>query len=128
MKSLLFACAAFSATLAANQFPNIVVILADDLGYGDIGCYNPESKVATPNLDRLAAEGMRFTDAHSPATVCTPTRYSLLTGRMCFRTGYGSVFTGIGGPNLIEKDRLTLPAMLKQKVMPRGCWQVARGA
>lgn len=59
---------------------NIVLILSDDLGYGDVGCYNPESRNPTPNIDRLAAEGMRFTDAHSPSTVCTPTRYSLLTG------------------------------------------------
>lgn len=62
--------------------PNILLILADDLGYGDIAFYNPESKVPTPNIDRLATEGMLFTDAHSPATVCTPSRYSILTGRM----------------------------------------------
>jgi len=75
--------------------PNIVFILSDDLGYGEVGCYNPESRVPTPNLDRLAREGIRFTDAHSPATVCTPSRYSLRTGRMCFRTGHGSrVFEG----------------------------------
>ncbi len=96
--------------------PNIVVILTDDLGYGDVGCYNPESKIPTPNLDRLAKAGMRFTDAHSPSTVCTPSRYSLLTGRMSFRTGYrGGVFTGVGGPSLIEADRLTLPGMLKKQ-------------
>src|SRR5512137_1935903 len=82
--------------------PNIIFILADDLGYGDVGCYNPESKVPTPNLDRLAREGMRFTDAHSPSTVCTPTRYSILTGRMAFRTGSWRVFEGVGGPCLIE--------------------------
>ena len=66
--------------------PNIVYILADDLGYGDLGCYNPDSKIPTPNLDRLAAEGMRFTDAHAPTSVCTPTRYALLTGRYSFRS------------------------------------------
>ncbi|MEQ1860988.1 MAG: arylsulfatase [Chthoniobacteraceae bacterium] len=108
--------------------PNIVVILADDLGYGDVGCYNSESKVATPNLDRLASEGMRFTDAHSPSTVCTPSRYSLLTGRMCFRTGYrGGVFTGVGGPGLIEKERLTLPGMLRDQGYATACvgkWHV----
>ena len=65
--------------------PNILLILADDLGYGDVRCYNDQSKVATPNIDRLAREGMRFTDAHSPATVCTPSRYSLMTGQMAFR-------------------------------------------
>ena len=95
--------------------PNIVLILADDLGYGDVSCYNSESKVATPHLDQLARQGMRFTDAHSPSTVCTPTRYSVLTGRMAFRTGYRGVFTGIGGPCLIEKDRLTLAGMLKKQ-------------
>ena len=83
--------------------PNIVLILADDLGYGDVHCYNSESKVATPNLDRLAADGMLFTDAHSPSTVCTPTRYSILTGRMAFRNGMRGVFTGAGGPCLMAK-------------------------
>jgi len=98
----------------ANDRPNVVFILADDLGYGDVACYNPESKVPTPNLDKLAAEGIRFTDAHSPATVCTPSRYSLLTGRMAFRTGRGSaVFEGCGGPSLIEESRLTLGGMLQ---------------
>ncbi|MHC4883271.1 MAG: sulfatase family protein [Planctomycetota bacterium] len=101
--------------------PNILFILADDLGYGDVACYNPESKVPTPNLDQLAAGGMRFTDAHSPSTVCTPTRYSILTGRMQFRTGMRGVFTGAGGPCLIEKDRLTLPQMLRDKGYATAC-------
>jgi len=95
--------------------PNIVIILADDLGYGDVACYNPESKVPTPNIDRLAKEGMRFTDAHTPSTVCTPTRYSLLTGRMAFRNGMKGVFTGAGGPCLIKADRLTLPGLLRSQ-------------
>jgi arylsulfatase A len=98
-----------------QRLPNIVMILADDLGYGDVGIYNPESKVPTPNLDKLAAEGMRFTDAHSPSTVCTPTRYSLMTGRMQFRTGMRGVFTGVDGPALIEEGRLTLPQMLRER-------------
>ena len=105
----------FVQSALADTPPNIVFILADDLGYGDVGCYNPTSQVPTPNLDRLAKEGMRFTDAHSPATVCTPTRYSLLTGRMCFRTGRSRVFSGVGGPCLIEDGRLTLPQMLKNE-------------
>ena len=100
-----------AAAQAADR-PNILLVLADDLGYGDVSCYNPESKVRTPNLDRLAAEGMRFTDAHSPATVCTPSRYSIMTGQMAFRLGYRGVFAGVGGPCLITKDRLTLPGML----------------
>lgn len=98
-----------------EQKPNILFILADDLGYGDVGCYNPESKVPTPNLDRLASEGLLFTDAHSPSTVCTPTRYSIMTGRMAFRLDYKGVFTGVGGPCLIEKKRLTLPGMLQKQ-------------
>ena len=69
----------------------------------------------TPNIDRLAKEGMLFTDAHSPSTVCTPTRYSVLTGRMGFRNGMRGVFTGAGGPCLIEKDRLTIGSMLNQQ-------------
>jgi arylsulfatase A len=111
----LLAGLALASVCAAQDRPNILLILADDLGYGDVGCYNSEARVATPRMDRLAAEGMRFTDAHSPATVCTPTRYSLLTGRMAFRTGRHVVFTGAGGPNLIEEGRLTLPEMLRQK-------------
>jgi arylsulfatase A-like enzyme len=106
---------ALAAAVAAER-PNILLILADDLGYGDVRCYNPEAKVATPNLDRLAAEGMRFTDAHSPATVCTPSRYALMTGQMAFRVpNGGTVFQGAGGPSLIAPGRLTLPAMLRQK-------------
>ena len=64
-----------------GRVPNIVFILCDDLGYGDVKCLNPDGKIATPNIDRLAAAGMRFTDAHSGSAVCTPTRYGLLTGR-----------------------------------------------
>ena len=105
-----------SAALPDHQAkPNIVLILADDLGYGDVSCYNSESKVATPNIDRLAKSGMRFTDAHSPSTVCTPTRYSLLTGRMAFRNGMKGVFTGAGGPCLIKANQLTLPGLLRSQ-------------
>jgi arylsulfatase A len=102
--------------LRAADKPNILIILADDLGYGDVRCYNSESKIPTQNIDRLAAEGIRFTDAHSPATVCTPTRYSLMTGQMAFRVpNGGTVFSGAGGPSLITPGRLTLPAMLRQQ-------------
>ena len=97
----------------AATAPNIVLILADDLGYGDVACYNAQSKVPTPRMDRLAREGMRFTDAHSPSTVCTPSRYSLLTGRMPFRAGRVPVFVGAGGPCLIPEGQLTLPQMLR---------------
>ncbi|MCP4257513.1 MAG: sulfatase-like hydrolase/transferase, partial [Planctomycetes bacterium] len=66
--------------------PNIVFIMADDMGYGDLGCYNKKSKIPTPHMDGLAAEGMRFTDAHSPSSRCTASRYGLLTGRYPWRT------------------------------------------
>jgi arylsulfatase A-like enzyme len=120
----MFICSQASAD---RRKPNIVIILADDLGYGDVGCYNSHSKVPTPNIDRLAAEGMLFTDAHSPSTVCTPTRYSLLTGRMAFRNGMRGVFTGAGGPCLIEKGRLTIADMLKANGYTTACigkWHV----
>ena len=108
--------------------PNILVILADDLGYGDVGCYNDQSKVATPHIDQLAREGMRFTDAHSPCTVCTPTRYSVMTGQMAFRVpSGGTVFTGVGGPSLIAPGRLTLPGMLRNHGYSTACvgkWHV----
>lgn len=111
---LLLSLATGLAAIGAESLPpNLLLILADDLGYGDVRCYNGGSKVPTPHLDRLADEGMRFTDAHSPATVCTPTRYSLMTGQMAFRVrNGGTVFTGIGGPSLIVPERLTLPEML----------------
>jgi arylsulfatase A len=113
---LLFAACSLFAADGTAQRPNILLILADDLGYGDVACYNDRARVATPNMDRLAREGMRFTDAHSPATVCTPSRYSLMTGQMAFRIPRGgSVFTGVGGPSLIAPGRLTLPAMLRDK-------------
>lgn len=107
--------------------PNILLILADDLGYGDVGCYNDQSRVPTPHLDRLAREGVRFIDAHSPSTVCTPTRYSLLTGHMAFRLNYRGVFTGVGGPCLIKAERLTMPEMLRQAGYATACigkWHV----
>ncbi|MAG57674.1 MAG: arylsulfatase [Planctomycetes bacterium] len=100
----------------SSKPPNIVFILADDLGFGDVACYNPASKIPTPHLDKLAATGMQFLDAHSPATVCSPTRLSLLTGRHSFRwKGGGRVFVGIGGPCQIEDGRLTLPQMLRNR-------------
>lgn len=115
-RELIRAKAKARSAAATQSKPNILLILADDLGYGDVRCYNADAKVPTPNIDRLAGEGMRFTDAHSPATVCTPSRYSLMTGQMAFRVpNGGTVFTGAGGPSLIAQGRLTLPAMLKQQ-------------
>ena len=93
--------------------PNIVVILADDLGYGDLGSYNPAAKIPTPRLDQLAAQGLRLTDAHSPSAVCTPTRYGLLTGRYPWRSRLKSGVLRPYDPPLIEAGRLTLAQMLK---------------
>lgn len=100
-------------TSESQRLPNVLLILADDLGYGDVSAYNDAAKVRTASLDALAAQGLRFTDAHSPSTVCTPTRYGILTGRMPFRTGMSGVFVGVQGPTLIEAGRLTLPQMLR---------------
>ena len=115
-RSLLFLLAPLAVLCAAGietAKPNIIIILADDMGYGDAACYNPGSKIPTPHLDRLARAGMRFTDAHSPSAVCTPTRYGLLTGRYPWRSRLKSGVLGPWGAPLIEKDRLTLPAMLR---------------
>jgi len=94
--------------------PNLVYILADDLGYGDLGCYNPASKIPTPHLDRLAAEGLRFTDAHTPSAVCTPTRYGVLTGRYCWRTWLTSGVLDGFDPPLVEADRMTVARLLAE--------------
>jgi arylsulfatase A-like enzyme len=105
---------ATGADAPANR-PNIVFILADDLGYGDLGCYNRESKIPTPNCDRLASEGIRFTDAHSPSAVCTPTRYGVLTGRYSWRTTLKRGVLQGYDPLLIEPGRMTVASLLKQQ-------------
>jgi arylsulfatase A-like enzyme len=97
---------------AASERPNIVVILADDMGYGDCGVYNPESKIATPHIDQLAAEGLRFTDAHSAGSTCTPSRYGLLTGINPARTGVLNTLLGRGDP-IIDEDETTIACLLK---------------
>jgi len=98
--------------MATIARPNIVLILADDTGYGDPRCYNPASLVPTPNIDRLAAEGTRFTDAHSQSAICTPTRYGLLTGRYYWRTPKKHALVMPYEPPVIEPDRETLPRLL----------------
>ena len=96
-----------------NKKPNIIYILADDLGYGDVSAYNTEGAIATPNIDKLAAQGMRFTDAHSPSSVCTPTRYALLTGRYPWRSRLPvGVLRGYSR-TLIENNRPTVASLLK---------------
>jgi len=109
------------AGLQRRTSPNVVFILADDMGYGDMRCNNAECKVPTPNLDRLAAQGMRFTDAHSPSAVCSPTRYAILTGRYCWRSRLKAGVLGPFDPPLIEEGRLTLPSLLKQHGYATAC-------
>lgn len=98
-----------------RKLPNIIVILADDLGYGDVAAYNPDSKIPTPHLDRMAREGVRFLDAHTPCGVCSPTRYGLLTGRYPWRTELKRQVLWPWDKPLIDKDRLTMPKMLKSR-------------
>lgn len=115
--------AAFTLAIAARSFaagptvlPNIVFILADDLGYGDVRVLNPDKgKIATPALDRMAGQGMIFTDAHSGSSVCTPTRYGVMTGRYSWRTTLASGVLGGVSPPLIAEGRLTVAALLKAK-------------
>jgi arylsulfatase A-like enzyme len=97
-----------------NSYPNIIIILADDMGYGDVGCYGSR-KIPTPNMDKIASEGIRFTDAHSSSAVCTPSRYSIMTGRYCWRSKLKrDVLTGYDSP-IIEKERPTIASMLKKQ-------------
>jgi len=96
-----------------KRLPNILLLYADDLGYGDLQCYHPASKIPTPNLDRLAAEGVRFTDAHSSSGICTPSRYALLTGRYHWRDFHGIV--NAFGASVFKPDQLTLAKMLQQR-------------
>ena len=116
--------------LHRRSSPNIVFILADDLGYGDLSCYGAD-QVATPNIDRLAKQGRRFTDAHSPHSVCTPTRYSLLTGRYAWRTWNGSGTLWSNDPLLIERDRPTIASLLKSAGYTTACigkWHLGFGS
>ncbi|MDF1738006.1 MAG: arylsulfatase [Verrucomicrobiales bacterium] len=101
-----------SALSAADQ-PNILILYADDLGFGDLTCYHAESKIPTPNLDQLAAEGMRFTDGHSSSGICTPSRYALLTGRHHWRDFHGIV--NAFGDSAFKPGQLTMAGMLKAK-------------
>lgn len=101
--------------------PNIVIIFADDMGYGDPTCYNPGSKIRTPHIDDLAKSGMLFTDAHSNSSVCTPSRYGLLTGRYAWRSRLKQGVTWSYDSALIERDRTTVASMLKSKGYKTAC-------
>jgi len=122
-------CAADASKPAGT--PNIVVILADDLGYGDVQCYNPQrGKIPTPHLDRLAAEGMRFTDGHSSSGVCSPSRYAVLTGRYHWRTRLQTGIVGVFGDPLIAPDRATIATLARQRGYCTACigkWHLGQG-
>ncbi len=112
--ALLLAGLVTAASAAPNAArPNIVYILCDDLGYGDVSALNPQGKIRTPNIDRLAREGMTFTDAHSGSSVCSPTRYGVLTGRYAWRSKLKSSVLGGLSPRLIEQGRMTVADLLK---------------
>ncbi|MFH1742676.1 MAG: sulfatase-like hydrolase/transferase [bacterium] len=106
---------------AAQKYPNIVFILADDMGFGDLACQNPDTKIPTPCLDQLAKEGIRFTDAHSPSAVCSPTRYSILTGRYAWRSRLKDSVLWPWDAPLIEPGRLTVAQLLKQHGYNTAC-------
>ena len=109
--------------------PNIIVILADDIGYGDLGCYGA-TKVKTPNLDRLATQGLRFTDAHAASATCTPSRYALLTGEYPWRKKGTGILPG-DAALIIEPGRTTVPSMLKQAGYATACvgkWHLGLGS
>ena len=114
-----------------EQFPNIVIILSDDLGYGSLNSYGAsEQHLRTPSIDRLAKEGKRFTDANTTSSVCTPTRYSLLTGRYCWRTSLRHGVLGITSPLHIETSRPTIASLLKSvgyRTAAIGKWHLGYG-
>ncbi len=120
--SVLAAPIAFSQpaeTPKSPTWPNIVILYADDMGYGDLAIQNQESKIPTPHLDRLAREGMRFTDAHSSSGICTPSRYALLTGRYHWRKFHGIV--NAFGDSVFAPERLTLPEMMQGQGYRTAC-------
>ncbi len=130
MKKLLFLLFILPLSISAqNARPNVVIIYTDDVGYGDLGCYGATS-VKTPNADRLAREGLRFTNAHAPAATCTPSRYALLTGEYSWRRKGTGVAQG-DAPMIITSDRYTLPDMFKQAGYMTGAvgkWHLGLGA
>ncbi|MES2697384.1 MAG: sulfatase-like hydrolase/transferase [Verrucomicrobiota bacterium] len=116
---LVFVSVLVGASAAETRRPNVVILYADDMGYGDLAIQNPESKIATPHLDKLAREGMRFTDAHSSSGICTPSRYALLTGRFHWRKFHSIVQSF--DPSVFAPEETTLPEMLKQQGYRTAC-------
>ena len=129
---LAFIVAATAVARDADRYPNIVIILADDLGYGSLNSYGADEElIRTPNIDRLAREGRHFTDANAPSSVCTPTRYGLLTGRYCWRTSLRHGVLGITSPSHIEPSRPTIASLLKSvgyRTAAIGKWHLGYGA
>ncbi len=117
--SLLVILIAANCGKTKHKLPNIVIIYADDMGYGDLSCQNPNSKIQTPNLDRLAAQGMRFTDAHSSSGICSPSRFALLTGTYHWRRQHGIV--GAFGVPFFKDTDITLPGVLKSEGYRTAC-------
>lgn len=112
----LFVGVCLAVSVTAQERPNIVVIYADDLGFGDVQCYNRErGKIRTPHIDQLASQGMKFTDAHSSSGVCSPSRYTILTGRYHWRSRLQSGIVGLWGSPLITPERLTIGGLAKQQ-------------
>ena len=111
----LIACLFFIFGLHATEKPHIIYVLMDDMGQGDVSCFNPSSKIHTPQIDSLAKNGMMFTDAHTNSSVCTPTRYGILTGRYAWRTHLKKSVIGGTSPSLIKPGRMTLASLLKDQ-------------
>ena len=101
--------------------PNIIHILADDMGYGDLGCNNPNSRIPTPHLDRLAKQGMRFTDAHAGSSVCSPSRYNILTGRYCWRSRLKQGIVWEWDAPMIDPDQKTVAHLLREQGYHTAC-------
>lgn len=122
LTAILLALLAAPHPADATPEPNLLVIYADDLGYGDVQCYNPErGKIPTPHIDKLAAQGMRFTDGHSSSGVCSPSRYTLLTGRYHWRTRLQASIVPLWGAPLIAPDRMTIGTLAKQNGYRTAC-------
>jgi len=124
--ALVFSIAACGGTMdpvtARPSQPNVLLILADDMGVASVQAYHPDSGIPTPNLDRLATEGIRFLDAHSGSAVCSPTRYGLLTGRYAWRTRLKSGVLKQWEPPLIAEERLTIADLLREAGYRTACF------
>jgi arylsulfatase A len=115
--SWIAALLSMNCTIRADEHPNIVVIYTDDLGFGDLSCYNSKATYKTPRLDQMATEGIRFIDVHSPSTICSPSGNGLFSGQQIYRStsGRGVAFVGPGGPSYLKPETLTLAQMLKEQ-------------